>query len=383
MKRQDVNILIVDDSTACREVLREIIADHDYQSYGVNSGKGALEAVKKQSYDLILLDINMPDMDGFETCLMLKANKASQYIPVIFVTGSSNPQNVAKGFSAGAVDYIQKPIIPSEVLARVDQQISLLEKERLAKIVLADVKKMADLGSLVSGIAHEVSSPFGTLKLALTHMKSEIAKTQLKMEEKTLQASSLTEFLLETGELLESSEKNIDNVTQVLSSFKLIAVDQCNISQGLINLKEYIDTILLSLKPKIKVTSHHVSCDIPESVFIQTKPGIFSQVIINLISNSLLHGFSDKANGNISITYQQDADNHVITYMDDGCGISAKNLNLICNEYFTTRPTSGGTGLGLFIIKNLIEDDLNGSINIESQEGLGVTTTIILPAHKK
>ncbi len=379
MNNSDVNILIVDDSTVCREVLREVITDHDYQTDSVNSGQNALEQVKEKSYDLILLDIHMPDMDGFETCLMLKANMASSGIPIIFVTGSSNPQDVAKGFSAGAVDYIQKPIIPSEVLARVDQQINLLEKERLANIVLADVKKMADLGSLVSGIAHEVSSPFGTLKLALNHMRSEIAKTQVKMEDNTLQASYLTRFLLEAGELVASSEKNIDNVTQVLSSFKLIAVDQCNISKSVINLEEYINTILLSLKPKIKITSHKVYCDIPEDVYIQTKPGVFSQIIINLISNSLLHGFADKSNGSINITYQKVADGHVIKYTDDGCGISAKHLDLICHEYFTTKPNSGGTGLGLFIIKNLIESDLNGKMSIESQEGQGVTTTIKLP----
>ncbi len=379
MNNCDVNILIVDDSPVCREVLREVISDHDYQTDSVDSGQNALEQVKKKSYDLILLDIHMPDMDGFETCLMLKAHMVSSRIPVIFVTGSSNPQDVAKGFSAGAVDYIQKPIIPSEVLARVDQQISLLEKDRLANIVLADVKKMADLGSLVSGIAHEVSSPFGTLKLALNHMRSEIAKTQVKMEDNTLQASYLTKFLLEAGELVASSEKNIDNVTQVLSSFKLIAVDQCNISKSIINLEEYVNTILLSLKPKIKVTSHKVYCDIPEDVFIQTKPGVFSQIIINLISNSLLHGFADKSNGSIHIAYQQIADSHVIKYTDDGCGISAKHLDLICQEYFTTKPNSGGTGLGLFIIKNLIESDLNGKMSIESQEGQGVTTTIKLP----
>ena len=379
MNNCDVKILIVDDSPVCREVLREVISEHDYQTDSVDSGQNALEQVKKKSYDLILLDIHMPDMDGFETCLMLKANMASSGIPIIFVTGSSNPQDVAKGFSAGAVDYIQKPIIPSEVLARVDQQINLLEKERLANIVLADVKKMADLGSLVSGIAHEVSSPFGTLKLALNHMRSEIAKTQVKMEDNTLQASYLTRFLLEAGELVASSEKNIDNVTQVLSSFKLIAVDQCNISKSVINLEEYINTILLSLKPKIKITSHKVYCDIPEDVYIQTKPGVFSQIIINLISNSLLHGFADKSNGSINITYQKVADGHVIKYTDDGCGISAKHLDLICHEYFTTKPNSGGTGLGLFIIKNLIESDLNGKMSIESQEGQGVTTTIKLP----
>jgi two-component system NtrC family sensor kinase len=142
------------------------------------------------------------------------------------------------------------------------------------------------------------------------------------------------------------------------------------------NLREYIDTIVLSLKPNIKQTSHKVTTSVPADIVINSFPGALSQIITILINNSLLHGFNSDQNGTMQINAKASDDYTDLTYSDDGKGIDAELLKKVFEPYYTTKAGEGGSGLGMGIMKKLVEEDLEGSIDISSRPGEGVQVII-------
>lgn len=161
MNNQPTSILIVDDNPTNIDILRGFLSHANYRISAVTSGQKALMFVEKYPPDLILLDIMMPEMDGYEVCKRLKGGKSTQHIPVIFVTAKIAPEDIKKGFQVGAADYINKPAHEDEVLARVNNQVAIIDRHNLAQEILMKSEKMSALGHLVGGITHEVASPWG------------------------------------------------------------------------------------------------------------------------------------------------------------------------------------------------------------------------------
>ncbi len=379
MKLDTVNILIVDDDDITLSILESTLGDEGYTTTKATNGLEAIVIVNEKAPQLILLDINMPGINGYETCRQLKADPKTAYIPIIFITADDDDDSICQSFEAGGQDYIHKPVRPIELLSRVANQLKYLEHIQLTKLINANDDKMSSLESMVTVVAHEVSSPFGNLKLSLGHLESSIGSTKQALEHKSLKQDDLELFLADAFEAIHISHQNIARATDVLNSFKLVAIDQCKNSPSTIFLKEYIESIILSHKPKIKEHLHDINIDISNEVMITTQPGALSQVITNLIDNSFLHGFENIQTGKINISYKTVQDQHQLTYTDNGNGIAQVHLDKIFNKFFTTKEKNGGNGLGMSIIKSLIEEDMQGKISVFSEPQQGFEIRITLP----
>lgn len=381
--KTNFNILIVDDNPVSADLLRCYLASESYNISRVGSGEKALGRIHRFQPDVILLDVMMPPgIDGYETCRRLKSDRNTASIPVIFVTARIAPEDISQGFAVGGSDYIAKPIQPAEVLARVAYQLKLTQQLKMERELVLKSQKMSSLGGFVSSIAHEISTPLGTLNTALSYTIDEADSLQKSFDAKTLKPNQLASFLQNLREALHISQTNIHSASQILHSFKLVAVDQCHYTVSKFNLREYIDNVLLSLKPNLKQTEHIVHSDIPADIEISSFPGAISQIVTNLINNSLRHAYPNEQPGHIHLSASEAEGWATLIYQDDGQGIPPAVLDKVFEPYYTTNAKKGGTGLGMSIVKRLVEQDLEGSVNIDSQVGQGIKVTIHFPCEK-
>ncbi|WP_051207075.1 sensor histidine kinase [Saccharospirillum impatiens] len=269
----------------------------------------------------------------------------------------------------------------TEALQRSNTDLSeSLEKLKIAQDELLQSEKLASLGNLVSGVAHEVNTPLGVSITAASHLTSEARQTQRELEQETLTKSDLERFFhecLETGALLSS---NLDRAAQLIRSFKQVAVDQTSDEQRDINLQIYVDEILASLKPKYKNTQVTVTNNIDPDILLQLTPGALAQIITNLIINSLLHGFDDSTRtGEIRLYNRVQENTLELIYEDDGEGMGPDTQKRMFDPFFTTRRSSGGSGLGMNIVFNLVTGKLNGKIRLDSPPYQGCRLIISIP----
>ena len=374
----EFSILIVDDNPTNIDVLRRYLKRDDYLISAVTSGEKALEIAPRIKPDIILLDIMMPGIDGYQTCKALKASDATKDIPVIFVTAKVAPEDLRLGFSVGAVDYITKPVNQDVVQARVNYQLSLIKQAKLERQLLNKISKMAELGSMVGGIAHEVSSPLSNLRLSVDFLNEETEVLMKSIEDNKLSKQQLSSYLQQMKESLQLCQSNTVRANELMSSFKKVAVDQCSNNKMEFNLYEYVNDILLTLKPKLKKVPHQVSNNVGDTITMNSYPGALAQVITNLVNNSLLHGFTDEREGHINIDATSDGETVVMEYKDDGVGMHQGQVVKAFDKYYSTKMGQGGSGLGLAICKELIEGELGGHIKLESELEKGTKITLEL-----
>lgn len=260
---------------------------------------------------------------------------------------------------------------------RISELESVLSK-RTNQLMLS--QKMASLGELAAGTAHEISTPIGTAFTAATHLKDKTISFTESYQKNSLTRSEFEAYLAEVEESISLIISNISKSSAISQNFKKIASDRTNENTKSFNLKHYLEEIILSLKPQIRKTKHIIQINIPEHIEISTYPGVLSQVMSNLIINSLIHGFDGIEEGVISIDAGMDNDSIIMVYSDNGKGISEENLSKIFTPFFTTRKDKGGTGIGLSIVQNLIEGTLKGKISCESVRGKGTMFKISFPA---
>ncbi|WP_221936104.1 sensor histidine kinase [Shewanella hanedai] len=370
------SILIVDDNRVNIQLLSYIFEQQDYKVFTAMSGEEAIKFLADKgdelAIDLILLDIIMPGLDGYQTCVVLKDDINTSHIPVIFVTGKAKPEELSKGFSVGAVDYITKPIQQDVVIARVKNQVSQIQQAKLENQLLEENEKMAKLGSMVSEITHEVASPLGNMRLSVDFMLNEVASLRSEFTEQTLDEETLIKYLDQLDESLRLCGSNATRATSLLNGFKHIAVDQCRQQIIEFNLLEYVNDILLTVKPKLKKTPHKVNLNIDNNISIISYLGALSQIIINLINNSLMHAFTDKQEGKITISAAVDEESLILHYRDTGIGMTKEQQSKAFTKFYTTKAGNGGSGLGMSICKTLVEDELGGEITLLSEEGCGI-----------
>lgn len=228
---------------------------------------------------------------------------------------------------------------------------------------------LAALGELVGGLMHELNTPIGTAITSLSFLDSEVKGL---VDPSVDDISTYQEAYVITKSNLNKAASNIE-------TFRILNMDQATLEMRRVHIKDYIDEIILSLKPKLKRTHHQIELVCDPELFVATTPGILSQIISNLITNALKHAFEEIAVGHIRIQAIKDGQLLTIVFSDDGVGIPPENLDHIFEPYFTTKRHSGGTGLGLHIIYSLVTAQLGGTIQVESRLGKGTVFTIQFP----
>jgi signal transduction histidine kinase len=395
-----LDILVVDDTRAHLRHLVEILTGKGYNVRPVLDGQSALIAVQADPPDLILLDVNMPDMDGLQVCRQLKADAHTRDIPVIFISAFNEVIDKVTAFAAGGVDYVTKPFDADEVLARVETHLTLrnLQKDLQQKNValsgalrelkgtqeqLIQSEKLAALGGLVAGIAHEINTPIGISVTAASYLDLQTEDLVSQYVSNNLKKSELEHYVQTAKESSEMILTNLKRADNLIHSFKQIAVDQSTEGKRHFHLKEYLNNVLLSLQPRLRKTSHRITVNCPEDLEITSYPGAISQIITNLVMNSLVHGFEDLEQGKIIINISINKAILHFHYSDDGKGIQEEHLPKIFNPFFTTKRSQGRSGLGMHIVYNLVTQTLKGTIECTSTPGAGTTFLIHFPVERR
>lgn len=258
--------------------------------------------------------------------------------------------------------------------------IQTLEKLHQFQRQIVQNEKMASLGDMVAGVAHEVNTPIGLGVTASTMMLDKITVIQKEFDNKTLKASAMQRFLSESQENLNIIYRNLNRAAELISSFKQVAVDQSSESSRAFCVAQLISEILLSLRPRLKKFNHTIDVDVDPSLVVESKAGPINQILINLIMNSIIHGFENVESGRITIhTELIGVSKLKLVYTDDGHGIPDEIRKRIFDPFVTTKRGQGGSGLGMHLVYNLVTQALNGSISLTSETGKGVEFVIIFP----
>jgi signal transduction histidine kinase len=254
-----------------------------------------------------------------------------------------------------------------------------LEDLRATQDELVRQEKLASLGGLVAGIAHEINTPLGICVTATSHVQGELKKWQRDYAAGAFDRARFEAMLAELEVAMRILEKNTRRGAELVQSFKQIAVDQSSGMRREFDLDEYLEEILLSLRPKLKQFAGTVTVDCPRHLRLDSYPGALSQVVTNLVMNALLHAFEGRDAGTIAIKAEVVGDDVVLSVRDDGVGMPPADLNRFFDPFFTTRRGSGGTGLGAHIVFNLVTGVLGGAIQVRSEPGKGLAVTMRLP----
>ncbi|MBC7918823.1 MAG: GAF domain-containing protein [Rhodoferax sp.] len=252
-------------------------------------------------------------------------------------------------------------------------------KEVQAQLVANE--KMAALGSLVAGVAHELNTPIGNSLLIATTLQDKTKRFFEEFQSNTLRKTSLAAYVDDAQHAASLIVNGLEIAADLVRSFKQVAVDQSSENRRVFNLRQTIEDTVATLMRNIDLAGHAVQVDVPHDIPVDGYPGPLGQVVTNLINNSLLHGFEDRVRGQISITGRVVKKGRIeLVYCDDGNGISEDNLKRIFDPFFTTKLGRGGSGLGLSISRNIVTSLLGGTLEATSAPGKGVTFTIGFPA---
>ncbi len=436
---EKATILIVDDNQNNLKVLCDAIADSGWEILVALDGESAVEQAEYAQPDLILLDVMMSGMDGFETCDKLKSNSTTSEIPIIFMTALSDTIDKVKGLSIGGVDYITKPFHTEEVLARINIHLKLyslgkqleeqkreLEKRvaertneltqavkdlKQSQLQLVQSEKMSTLGQLVASVAHEINNPVGFITGNLSHLADYTSKliNHLQMYrqfypkpdaeiDKNAQQIYLDDLMKETPEIISSMEVGIDRIFNISTSLKNFSRSDTS-SKVEFDIHEGINSTLMILKHRLKVNKKHPSIEIIKKYgdlpLVSCYPGQINQVFMNIIANAidaLEESVADlglnlennqKKNHNLSITIttmiEQDNNCVKISIQDNGLGMDVETKEKIFEQFFTTKAVGKGTGLGLSISCQIIEEKHQGKISCISSLGEGTEFIVEIP----
>ncbi len=363
---QETIVLIVDDAPLNLQVLEGMLGSANIPAIKAQNGKEGIEFARLHRPDLILLDIMMPQMDGFQACEKLKDDPETENIPIIFLTAKNQTEDVLKGLELGAVDYITKPFNPKELLSRVKNQ---LELKKAHDIILEQNEKLAELNAtkdkFFSIIAHDLKNPFGDL-IGFSELLIQSVKKDNKQR-----IDQYSKIIYETS---ERGHRLLENLLQWSRSQR----DTIKWNPQKTNLKDMFLREIELLKSRMEKKNIQLNTELPDAL-VTVDINMISTVIRNLLTNAVK--FTPEQ-GTITIRERIENDKVTIAIKDTGIGIPKENLPKLfrIDEHHTTPGTNNeeGTGLGLIICKEFIEKH-NGKIQITSELGKGTEVSFLLP----
>ncbi len=270
----------------------------------------------------------------------------------------------------------------SQLKDTVQSRTQALEELKQAQELLVQQERLASLGDAVAGMVHEVNTPLG---VALTAASSGIASMEKVRSTLAGEHPSRSELETHLGHCQQACElvvRNLQRASDLMRSFKTVSIDQASHAPRSFDLRAYIDDVLLNLRPHTKRSAHHINVSGPDSLKIYSVPGAFSQILTNLVMNSLKHGYGEDDSGEIDIALTVEGNTVTLIYRDDGRGIPREHQVEVFEKYFTTQREEGGSGLGLYLVRKLVEEELHGCISLRSEPGEGLEITIAFPLRR-
>lgn len=381
-------VLLVDDVEANLVALDALLSDLECDLYRVRSGNAALRQLLKREFALILLDVQMPEMDGYEVARIVHSNPATRDVPILFLTATHNTQeNVLKAYGSGAVDFLFKPIDTTILRSKVRVFLDLYDGKRQiadakralerahselqnTQAQLVQSAKMASLGELVAGIAHEINNP---LAFALSHLDT-VQRTLGPLETALNPGASEAKRHWEklTSRLAEMTLglTRIRDLIVKLRTFSRVDGDE----RGMASIEDAVESVVTILSHRLK-ESVAIERRFGEPKEIECYPGLLNQVLMNLIANSL---DAIEGPGRVTVTTGARDGRYEISVADTGTGIPEAIRARIFEPFFTTKPVGSGTGLGLSITYSIVEKH-GGTIAVDCPGEGGTVMTVSLP----
>ncbi|CAO3432405.1 ATP-binding protein [Azospirillum endophyticum] len=286
------------------------------------------------------------------------------------------------GAMARAAAFFIREIGLREQAARQakDRADRALEDLRRIQADLIQAEKMASLGALVAGVAHEINTPLGNALMGATHLQDRLTSVGRLADEGVLRRGDFADFHATADELARLMVLNLRQAGELVQSFKQVAADQTSGEGRHFSLKPYLEDLATSLSPSWRRGGHSLRVECPDPIEVDGYPGVLAQILTNLVMNSIAHGYEDGRQGQLLIAATPVGPDIVeLVYADDGKGIAPDDLGRVFDPFFTTRRGAGNTGLGLHIVYNLVLNRLGGRVVVESTLGNGVRFTIRFP----
>jgi two-component system, sensor histidine kinase and response regulator len=364
-------LLVVDDITKNLQIVGTMLRNEGYDVMPATSGLQALERVRTELPDLILLDLMMPEMDGLEVCRRLKSDPATRQIPVIFLTASNEMEHLVKGFEAGAVDYVTKPFNAPELLARVRTHLEL-------KLARQQLREMNDEKNEFMGIvAHDLRNPLGAVKGYAELISEETEALQLVDAPESDRAR--LELRRSSARIREATAHMAEMVQNLLDANR-IERGEMKLNLGPTDLAALVSSVVDIQRPRAAAKQQILQLQSnPSPLKVAVDPNVMVQVLENLVSNAVKYSPPAK---NIFVRLKKQASAVRIEVQDEGPGLSAEDQKKLFGKFarLSAKPTGGehSTGLGLSIVKRMVEA-MRGQVWCESEPGKGATFIVSLP----
>ena len=367
INRSDYKILIVDDVVSNVLLLKILLTNEKFQVCTANNGTTCIEMARKEHPDLILLDVMMPDMNGFDTATVLKKEEGTKDIPIIFLTALNTPQDLVHGFQVGASDFLTKPFNKEELVMRVTQQISLVAAKRIIEKQNQELRAtLTNRDKMYSVIAHDLRSPMASIRMVLNLVVASASPETVGPELYTLldQANRESE---EVHDLLDNLLKWTKSQTGRLTVVKQ-DLDLNDIIPGVV---EIFDAIAYTKRIKLDLKK----TDAP--LVVNADNDMLKTVVRNFLSNAIKFSPEDSS---IEIIMAPEGDMAKVSVRDHGVGIAANRIGSIFHKGETTYGTGGeeGSGLGLQLCQDFARKN-GGDCTVESVEGEGSTFSVLIP----
>ncbi|MGE3724881.1 MAG: response regulator [Candidatus Sericytochromatia bacterium] len=367
---EPINVLVVDDIAPNIRLVAGLLGPEGYDVSFANSGKKALEQVLANDFDLILLDIMMPDMDGIAVCKAIKEHPEKRDIPIIFLTGKTDEVSIMTAFETGGVDYLQKPVNPVELVARVKTHLELKKARDTISQTNTELKQALDLKNQFLGLAaHDLRNPLSAVQGYLR---------LLEMDEATTLGPEAKQFM-------DSIQHMTQNMLEMINTF----LEKAALELGHVELHFLPMDLMASLKPLIQLYREqalqknqrfHLHVATPE-IWLEADPYRLNQILDNLLSNAIKY---TPADGQIDVFFELKGEELEIRVKDSGPGFVEEDKSRIFGYFqrLTARPTAqeSSNGVGLALTKQMVELH-QGHIHVESSFGEGATFIVTLPLH--
>ena len=364
----EFKLLVVDDVQTNVLLLKALLGKEGYGILVANNGQEALEVIRNENPDLILLDVMMPGMDGFEVAERLKSEEFRCEIPIIFLTALDDTQSIVNGFKLGVGDFISKPFRKEELMVRIKHQLSLVAARRIIEEKNEELRKtIAGRDKMYSVIAHDLRSPMASMKMLLNTIMMSVEKDKIDPD---------------IFDMLEMSNKTSEEVFSLLDNLlkwtksqlgKLTVIPQKLDISGLADgVVEVMNSVAEVKHIKLIRTDH-------ESFFVYVDIEMIKSILRNLISNAVKFSNPDSE---IKVGIKAEAGKVIVSVTDSGKGIKKEDQHKLLKDstHFTTYGTNSeeGSGLGLLLCRDFARKN-GGELWFESEENLGSVFSFSLP----
>ncbi len=350
-----------EDRKKVHDAVRDAVDNNQHfeMEYRIQTASDEIKMVWEQGVGLVENPDEDPILEGF----------------IMDITSRYNAEEELKKLNQELERRIEARTADLEVSNRALRETLKLTKETQQQLV--ESEKLVALGSMVAGVAHEINNPLGISITAASHLEQKLKDLSDNiLAELDPKNADILGVLVESLQIVQS---NLKRASDLVTGFKKVAVDQSMEERRIFNLKDYLNDVMIGLWPELKKAIINVSVKCPEDLEIESYPGPLSQIITNLVLNSVRHGFEGRKKGAISIEVIRTARALSIVYKDDGKGIPAEMISKIFDPFYTTARAKGGSGLGLHIVYNIVTNTFKGTIQCESGQDKGTTFTIQIP----